>query len=390
MRSPTDDSLTGLDTAQRGRLPRGGRQWAGSLGQRARASRGLPQAVFKISSYSHSAGAVASRLEYIGRAGELELEGPTGKLLDQAALEQTVAVWDGDTEPGRGRRFAMSAMVSFPADVDEEHATEAARQFFREAFAENHDYVFAAHTDTENFHVHVVVEMAGQDGKQLRIGRDDIQELRELFAEKALEAGIELDASPRWARGLGADRQPSLEVEGMARRGVAPDATEQAAWSLAPELREKWEASRSALDEVGGQPETAAQALEYARAAAGVAGQIINLTDDRERVAAVKGAVSLARFGWDLAEKDEGGPRLAAAEDREEARQVIDTTERALRFAINRIEDPQAKREAIEARQTLYTDGVQEYREAKREAKRELELEKGREKGAERELDPFD
>ena len=176
MRSPTDDSFTGLDTAHRGRLPRGGRQWAGSLGQRARASRGLPQAVVKISSYSHSAGAVASRLAYIGREGELELEGPTGKLLAQAELEQTVAVWDGDTAPGRGRRFAMSAMVSFPADVDQAQATEAARQFFREAFAENHDYVFAAHTDTENFHVHVVVEMAaGQDGKQLRIGPPALQ-----------------------------------------------------------------------------------------------------------------------------------------------------------------------------------------------------------------------
>ena len=69
---------------------------------------------------------------------------------------------------------------------------------------------------------------------------------------------------------------------------------------------------------------------------------------------------------------------------------MIDTAERALRFAINRIDDPQAKRAAIEARQTLYTEGVQEYREAKREAKRELELEKGREPGAERELDPFD
>ena len=274
--------------------------------------------------------------------------------------------------------------------MDQAQATEAARQFFREAFAENHDYVFAAHTDTENFHVHVVVEAAGQDGKQLRIGPPDLQALRELFAEKALEQGIELDASPRWARGLEADRQPRLEVAGMARRGVAPEISPEVGWSLAPELREQWDASRAALNAVGGHPEAAAQALEYARSAAGVAGQIIKLTDDRHRLAAVKGAVSLARFGWDLAEKDPGGPRLAAAEDREEARGVIDTAERALRFAINRIDDPQAKRAAIEARQTLYTAGVQAYREAQREAKRELELEKGLEKGAERERDPFD
>ena len=379
MRLSTDDSFTGLDRAGHGSKPKAGRQWAGSLRQRARASRGLPQAVVKISSYSHSAGAVASRLEYIGREGELELEGPNGEVRAQAELEQTVAVWDADTEPGRGRRFAMSAMVSFPADVDQEQATEAARQFFREAFAENHDYVFAAHTDTENFHVHVVVEMAGQDGKQLRIGPPDLQALRELFAEKALEAGIELDASPRWARGLEADLQPRLEVAGMARRGVAPALSPEVGWSLAPELREQWDASRAALNEVGGHPEAAAEAVAYARSAAGVAGQIIKLTNDQDRVAAVKGAVSLARFGWELAEKAGG---LEA--EQEEARGVIDTAERALRFAINRIDDPQAKREAIEARQTLYTEGVQEYREAKREAKRELELEKG----AEMELEP--
>ena len=315
----------------------------------------------------------------------MELEGPTGKLLDQAELEQTVAVWDGDTAPGRGRRFAMSAMVSFPADVDQAQGTEAARQFFRAAFAENHDYVFAAHTDTENFHVHVVVQAAGHDGKQIRIGPPALQAMRELFAEKALEAGIELDASPRWARGLEADQQPRLEVEGMARRGVAPALSPEVGWSLAPELREQWDASRAALNAPGGHPEAAAEAVAYARSAAGVAGQIIKLTNDQDRVAAVKGAVSLARFGWELAEQAGG---LEA--EQEEARGVIDTAERALRFAINRIDDPQAKREAIEARQTLYTDGVQAYREAKREAKRELELEKGLEPGAERELDPFD
>ena len=51
-------------------------------------------------------------------------------------------------------------------------------------------------------------------------------------------------------------------------------------------------------------------------------------------------------------------------------RRVIDTAKRALRFAINRIEDPQAKREAIQARQTLYRDGVKEYRAQRREAER--------------------
>ena len=120
----------------------------------------------------------------------------------------------------------------------------------------------------------------------------------------------------------------------------------------------------------------AVQALEYARSAAGVAGSIHRLTHDQDRVAAVKGAVSLARFGWELAERDK-----APTAEREEAREIIDKAERALRFAINRIGDPQAKREAIQARQTLYRDGVKEYRDARRAAERQRRQEAEREDG---------
>ena len=536
------DSLAGLEEDRRGSLPksgrrgggagRGGRKWTGSLGQRARASRGLPQAVVKISSYSHSAGAVWDRVNYVARDGELEVETANGETLDQVQLEQMVEDWSEETEERTRRQISMSAVVSFPKGVDEAKATEAARQFFQEAFAENHDYVFAPHTDAKQFHVHVVVQSAGHDGKQLRIRRDDIQDLRLLLAEKAHEQGIELDASPRWARGLDSERRPGPEIEGITRRGatpalgqgeiwsperelagagrVSPDrqtqlealvavrrdrdpatpgvtpleyarAAESAAgkigrgennsekvetikaavtlaqfgWQMAYQSRDKAEdiaAARATIDRAerginsqirglgegwaqqeaikalrplsnklsdyrreqreqaaqekpaaqartGGpesegpgrarEPEgrresapeaTACQALEYARSAAGVAGQIIKLTDDQDRVAAVRGAVQLARFGWDLAQKDTG-----TAEEREKARGVIDTAERALRFAINRIEDPQAKREAIQARETLYTDGVQAYRAERRETERQRRQEAEREEGAERE-----
>ena len=522
-------SLAGLERDQRGSLPRGERKWTGSLRQRARASRGLPQAVVKISSYSHSAGAVWDRVNYIARDGELEVETPHGEKLTQAELEERVEGWRTETGARRREQISMSAVVSFPQGVDQEQATEAARQFFQEAFADNHDYVFAGHTDANNFHVHVVVQSAGHDGKQLRIRRDELQDLRMLYAEKAAEQGIELDASPRWARGLEAERQKGLGIEGIERRGetpvlrgtgqeaeiwtpemelsgarrLSPDrrtqlealvevrhdrdpeargvtpleyarAAESVAgtvrglentrervegmkaavalasfgWQLTSSLRsspnvnekeaeaaraiiarvdtsinahirglgagaaqhEAITARRGLADQLGeyrqGQgkqaglekaaglesegaelgereqpaprPTAAAQALAYARSAAGVAGQIHTLETDEDRVAAVKGAVSLARFGWELAEKAGG---LEA--EQEETRGIIDRAERGLRFGIARIADPQAKREAIQARERLYLDGVQEYREAKREAKRELELEKGREKGAE-------
>ena len=59
------------------------------------------------------------------------------------------------------------------------------------------------------------------------------------------------------------------------------------------------------------------------------------------------------------------------AEEREQAKGVIERAERALRDGINQIQDPQAKREAIQSRQIpLSNDGVKEYRAEKREEQR--------------------
>ena len=371
MRYDDDDTLLGLEKAKRGQRAargRGGRRWTGTLSQRARTSRRLPQAVFKISSYSHSGGAVWDRVNYVARDGELEVETSNGEEPSLVELERMVDDWTNDTSERHRRTVAMSAVVSFPSDVDQEQATEAAREFFREAFADNHDYVFAPHTDAKQFHVHIVVEAAGHDGKQLRMTKDALQDLRMLLAEKAREQGIELDASPRWARGLAAERGPSREVEGMERRGVTPGwsreweseglETPRAQAALAEERARR-------AQELGAEE---CQALEYARAAAGVAGQISELETDRERVAAVKAAVSLARFGWDLAQEGR-----ETAEDSEQAREIIDTAERAVRDSISRIADKEAKREAIQARQSLYQAGVKEYRAEKREQERQQE-----------------
>ena len=375
MRYTDDDTLLGLEHAQKGRQPR---RWTGSLPQRVRASRRLPQAVFKISSYSRSGGAVWDRVQYISREGELEVEDPNGEqVADLVELEQMVDDWEAG-KGTRAKRLAMSAVVSFPAGVDQEKATEAARQFFREAFADNHSYVFAPHADTDQFHVHLLLETRGHDGQQLRLDRDDLQDLRELLAEKAREQGIELDASPRWARGEEREPQRPRAVEGIERRGGTPAWTAER--ELEPEAAEALAAQRDQRQRAADAGDC--QALEYARAAAVVAGHISHLEDDRQKVAAVKAAVSLGRFGWDLAEDSP-----APAEDIEQAREIIDTAERAVRDSIGRIEDKEAKREAIQARQSLYNAGVKEYRAEKREQERQ-QAAQWEQDGPELELEP--
>ena len=335
------------------------------------------------------------------------------------------------------------------------------------------------------------------DGQQLRIGRADIQDLRCRFAECAQEQGIELDASPRWARGEEKAPAAGLEIEGMLRRwrqpelelagellpsdarrtqlealvearrdrdpaaavspleyaragellagrareqedGVARDREINSAVQLArfglhqsqepdcpaaemaavrrvvaavdkavggqirdvddeDERRGLWAARRPLAEQLAAirpEPErpwarererdregpwNECQALEYAKAAGRAAVEIGSLTNDRDRVAAIEGAVEMARFGWALAGKEQG-----EEEDRERARAVIDKTERTLRATIHEIEDPQAQKEAIQARQRLYREGLQEYREERQE-ERGRAGEQGRDEGWERE-----
>ena len=267
---------------------RGGRR------HRARAARRLPPAVFKITSYSHTAGAVWSRFEYISREAALEVEGPNGERLSLEELEEVLGDWHGETRGGGGRRLAMSAFVTFPKGVDEERAAEAARAFFREAFGDNHDYVFAAHRDTDYFHVHIV-QAAGHDGKQICINRADIEDLRMRFAEQAAAQGIALDASPRWARGEDKARTPGPAVEGMLRRWKQPEL--ELAGELLPS--ESRRAQLEALVAVRRErnPEAGVSPLEYARAAEHLMEQAGALEDNAEKGRTMKCAIQLARFG---------------------------------------------------------------------------------------------
>lgn len=394
-----DDTLLGLEKARKGRKPR---RWRGSLPQRIRASKKLPQAVFKISSYSHSAGAVWDRVTYVARDGELEVEAQDGEALDQVELEAMVDKWEGEAAHRKRGVLAMSAVVSFPAGVDREKATEAARQFFGEAFGRNHDYVFAPHNDAKQFHVHIVVQARGHDGTQLRITKEDIQDLRMLLAEKAREQGIELDASPRWARGEEREPHRPRAVEGIERRGEAAvweppnkaDALQKAEAYMAemgervrqregrltPDRQAAWDALTEERAKRRDPDAAPCQALEYARAAATLAANIPRLEHDTQKVAAVKGTMQLAAFSWNIPSRE-----TDTAEEIEEARGIVNRAVRAVHEHIQGIESGAAKKEAIQAERAL-TPQLKEYRQEQRE--KAAEERKTREAAEERDEGP--
>lgn len=341
---PDEDREEGL--LEKAVRPKGGRpggrwrglgRWTGSLTQRVRAARGLPQAVFKITSWNHNGGALWDRANYVSREGENEVETESGERLQSLIeLEQLVSAWAKDPAERKDRRLSMSGVVSFPRGADEEKATEAARQFFQAGFGANHDYFFAVHKDSKQFHVHVVVKAKGHDGTQLRIGRADLADLRQLLAEKSREQGLELDASPRWARGL-APRSSAPAIKGMERRGATP----------------RWgKEARAALDEARAEsPSRAAvsrnhyERFEYARAAGIMVRGMEQLTSDTDRAKAVVAAADLALY----AEQMPGVGQEPSAK----VRAVTRLTEQALRASIHTISDSALKRQAIAARARL-------------------------------------
>tara|TARA_R110002124_G_scaffold278874_1_gene451106 strand:- start:13677 stop:14891 length:1215 start_codon:yes stop_codon:yes gene_type:complete len=177
--------------------------WQGSISDRLKVARGVPQAVVKITSHSYGKGAVKRRLDYISREGEIMIETETGeRLLGGDETKELLNEWAEDFGHRKNGRDATCIVLSFPQEVDHGVAYSIAQEFLAEQYGDNYRYGFAAHDDTDHYHVHAVIKTIGLDGRSLPTYKADLREWRINMAEKAREHGLALDASPRFARGV--------------------------------------------------------------------------------------------------------------------------------------------------------------------------------------------
>jgi len=121
----------------------------------------------------------------------------TGKLRELGA----------DVKNHRANRETMHMVLSMPADTNPEDVRVAVREFAKQTFGKNHEYVMALHhagndKDTKQPHVHLSVKTLGFDGKRLDPRKDDLQEWREGFAQNLRKLGVDAEATPRPARGV--------------------------------------------------------------------------------------------------------------------------------------------------------------------------------------------
>lgn len=219
-----------------------------------------PEVMVKITGFGKGATHIKAHLSYITRNAKLVLETHRGDILrDKNAVKDLFNQWADDINSVRrhkNQRDTMHLVLSMPEGTPETAVHNAARAYAKRTFGENHEYVFALHTDEPHPHVHLTVKLRGFDGKRLNPRKADLQLWREVFARDMRDQGIEAEASPRSVRGVARKaeksivrhiergdnrRQPRLS---LAKAGRVRDAAEELlAEAKGQSVREKpWEA----------------------------------------------------------------------------------------------------------------------------------------------------
>jgi len=181
--------------------------------------RKVPEVMVKISGGGKSFQLVKNHLDYISRNGQVSLEDQDGNTFSgRPELRDLQNEWRFGGYPISdevGSKQAFNIVLSMPPGTDRKSVTDSARDFAKAEFGDNYSYVFATHDDEKHPHVHLCVKAMGKDGVRLNPRKGDLQNMREIFAEKLQDHGIEANATKRPVRGITrkAKKQPVIHIE---------------------------------------------------------------------------------------------------------------------------------------------------------------------------------
>lgn len=210
----------------------GGRRFAAldlSFQQRINAARRLPPAIVKVirNGQTGARSELQNQLNYLTREGELSLTMASGEQVDSPeTMAEVMRMWGVDFDATNWKHKTTHLLVSSPQGTDPEIVWRAAERFASTMFeggqGESWDYAKIAHNDTDYPHVHFVVNNLGlETGEQFKVWRThriNVPMLRTAWAEAARAEGLQLDDTPRRARGLPPARMKTPDRQ-MAEEG---------------------------------------------------------------------------------------------------------------------------------------------------------------------------
>ena len=173
-----------------------------------------PEAVVKVlPRSSNDLKAVGKHIDYIGRRGNLELEGDDGERLQGRVADALLEDWDLDVDDMRRQGSLAAAskrappklvhklMFSMPPGTPPKMVLTAVRNFAREEFYGNHRYAMVLHTDEPHPHVHLVLKAVSEQGVRLNIKKATLRHWRTQFASQLRDLGVAANATERAVRG---------------------------------------------------------------------------------------------------------------------------------------------------------------------------------------------
>ncbi|WP_312572932.1 relaxase/mobilization nuclease domain-containing protein [Brevundimonas sp.] len=194
-----------------------------------RVARRVPEVMVKITGRTRDGGHLLNHLAYIGRNGQVALEGPDGeRMMEREAVRALAQDWMAEVEADPHRRcdgaVSVSIVLSMPPGTDPFRMHDASRAFAHRTFGESHPYVFAFHTDERHPHVHLTVRTLGHDGRKLNPRKADLERWRQTFASVLRVRGVEAEATPRRARGVvrKAEQGAVLKIRARFGKGEGP------------------------------------------------------------------------------------------------------------------------------------------------------------------------
>lgn len=188
----------------------------------ARMVRRAPEVVVSAVGASHSRRRLREHLSYISRKGELVLEGSDGeRMKGRAALADIAEDWAWgaavNSHDTRATPISRSMVLSAPSGSDRDAIEAGVRAFCAERLDGRWDFCLAHHRDTPNPHAHLVVRVLGHDGEMFHLSPSDLWLWREGFAEALQREGLDVQATPRRARGI------TLKAQSTAARYLRED-----------------------------------------------------------------------------------------------------------------------------------------------------------------------
>ncbi len=173
-----------------------------------------PEAVVKVlPRSSNDLKSVGKHIDYIGRRGNLELEGDDGERLQGRVADALLDDWDLDVDDVRRQGSLAAAsertppklvhklIFSMPPGTPPQKVLAAVRNFAREEFYGQHRYAMVLHTDEPHPHVHLVLKAVSEQGVRLNIKKATPRHWRSQFASHLRGLGVAANATERAVRG---------------------------------------------------------------------------------------------------------------------------------------------------------------------------------------------